>query len=101
MAGETPFFIEGGQLCLHFKPILPGWLFNDEGKLSFRFLGQCWVTYHNPSRHNTYDKKISARKINLQFEDGRQNEIEAGTISAPLAEMVRTGKFRQIDVYFE
>ncbi len=101
MAGENPFFIEGGQLCLKFKPILPGWLFTDEGKLSFRFLGQCWVTYHNPDRLNTYDKKVSTKKIILQMANERNIEIEAGTISAPLAEMVRTGEIKQMDVFFE
>ena len=100
MAGETPFCIEDGQLCLQFKPILPGWLFDDKGKLSFRFLGHCWVTYHNPYRQNTYEGTISINKVILQTQSEPEIEIENSLITAPLAEMVRTGKIEQIDIYF-
>ncbi|MFC1996865.1 cellobiose phosphorylase [Chloroflexota bacterium] len=99
MAGETPFFIKGGQLCLQFKPILPGWLFNDEGKLSFRYMGNCWVTYHNNNKQDTYDEKIFTQKIILQLEDKRWVEIESSIISSPFAEMVRIGEIKQIDVF--
>jgi len=99
LAGESPFFIESGQLCLLLKPILPGWLFNVEGKLSFRFLGNCWVTYHNPGRQNTYGEKVLPHKITLRLQDDRLVEIESGIISSPFAGMARTGKIKQIDVY--
>jgi len=101
MAGKTPFFMEGDQLSLQLRPIIPGWLFNNDGRLSFRFLGNCWVTYHNPNRHNTYDQEASIKKIILQTEGERQVEIKADTISHPFAETVRTGKIKRIDVFFD
>ena len=50
MAGPQPFRMQAGQLYLRFQPALPGWLFDQAGRLSFTFLGQCEVTYHNPQR---------------------------------------------------
>jgi hypothetical protein len=49
MAGEQPFFMQGGQLCLALKPILPGWLFNKDNTLSSKFLGSTMIIYHNPT----------------------------------------------------
>ncbi|MGD8399281.1 MAG: cellobiose phosphorylase, partial [Anaerolineae bacterium] len=35
MAGRQPFFLQNEKLCLQFKPTLPGWLFDADGKLTF------------------------------------------------------------------
>src|SRR5690606_9201657 len=34
---------EHQALSFTFKPVLPGWLFDDEGKLSFRLLSTCQI----------------------------------------------------------
>jgi hypothetical protein len=99
MAGETPFSVEEGQLRLQFRPVLPGWLFDDEGKVAFRFLGNCWVTYHNPNRLHTYLKHVSIVRIILTKEDQETVEIEGDTIPAPFAKIVREGAIEQIDLY--
>ncbi|MFX0126291.1 MAG: cellobiose phosphorylase, partial [Candidatus Hodarchaeota archaeon] len=52
MVGKNPFFLENNQLCLEFKPILPSWLFDENGSVSFNFLGNCTVTYQNPQKLN-------------------------------------------------
>lgn len=54
LVGDSPFKFENGQLILEFKPALAGWLFDEEGKISFKFLGNCMVTYHNPQKIDTY-----------------------------------------------
>jgi hypothetical protein len=46
--GKQPFRLENGQLVLAIEPILPGWLFKEDGTFTFRFLGMCDVTLHNP-----------------------------------------------------
>jgi hypothetical protein len=101
MAGKSPFFVKDGQLHLQFKPILPGWLFNTEGLLSFCFLGQCWVTYHNPSRKNTYCESVTTQKVILQIKSKPPIEIPDSLIPSYLARMVRSGEVNQIDIFLE
>jgi hypothetical protein len=101
MAGKAPFFLKDGQLNLQFKPTLPGWLFNAEGLLSFRFLGQCWVTYHNPLKENTYSERITTQKVILQIKGKPPIEISGGLIPPYLAEMVRCGEVKNLDIFLD
>ena len=101
MAGMQPFFIQNGRLCLVLKPILPGWLFNEDGTVSFKFLGRTPVTYHNPSRRDSFDPQAVIRRISLQTNAGSVIELAGEIIPAPYARQVRDGKMGLIDVYFE
>ncbi len=101
MAGMQPFFVQKGQLCLALKPILPGWLCNEDGTVSFQFLGRTPVTYHNPSRRDSFDPQAVIRSICMQPNQGRAIELAGEVIPAPYARQVRDGKIKHIDVYFE
>jgi len=102
MAGGQPFFLRNGALCLRFRPALPGWLFDKDGKLTFTFLGQVPVTYHNPARRDIYpDNGLSSGRLILHLPDGRQVEFAEGMIGEPYAQMVRVGEATKIDVLFE
>lgn len=98
MAGAKPFFIRDGELCLAFKPVLPGWLFSADRTVSFRFLGNCTVTYHNVERLDTFKAGMQASKIRLLTQDERVIELEGGVIGAPYAAMVRAGQVKIIRV---
>ncbi|HZU86691.1 MAG TPA: hypothetical protein VFF78_04365, partial [Anaerolineaceae bacterium] len=98
MAGRQPFFLHKGKLALRLRPILPGWLFTDEGKLSFTFLGNCQVTYHNPARRDIFEPKAAI--VHLRLADGQQIEFPGDIIPQPYAEMVRSGGVASIDIYF-
>ena len=55
MAGKTPFSLDtAGKLQLIFRPVLAGWLFNDDGTVTFTFLGGVQVTYHNPAKTDSW-----------------------------------------------
>jgi hypothetical protein len=101
MVGKQPFYLKEGQLCLAFKPALPGWLFNDDGQIQFNFIGKCKITYNNPVRMNTYDKSIKQTRIILQTGDETPVELAGDVIEAPYAKMVRDGHIHKIDIYFE
>jgi hypothetical protein len=101
MAGMQPFFVQKDRLCLALKPILPGWLFNEDGTVSFKFLGRTPVTYHNPGRRDSFDPQAGIRRISLQTNGGSAIELAGEIIPAPYARQVRDGKMGQIDVYFE
>ncbi len=96
MAGPRPFFIEDGQLQLALRPILPGWLFDDENQVTFTFLGHCAVTYQNPSKRNTFEPGTKGSQITLHLDDGRNIDLEGDIIPSPYAKMVRDGLIRKI-----
>ena len=100
MAGERPFLVSGGELQLKLSPALPGWFFTDPGIVSFRFLGHCDVTYHNPRRLDTYADGIEPRRIVLWPSDSESVGVEGHTIGAPYAEMVRSGDIGRVEVFF-
>jgi len=100
MAGERPFFIQGDQLCLALKPILPSWLFNEDNTISFKFLGWTTVIYHNSERRDTFDPQTVIRSITLQPIDGDTLELTGGVIPAPYAQWIRNRQVIQIDVHF-
>jgi len=98
MAGRRPFFLRDGELCLTFRPVLPGWLFRADGTLTFTFLGQCAVTYHIPERVDTCTPGLHVRKLILQLRDGQTVEIAGEVIGAPYAALVREGQIPAIEV---
>lgn len=99
MAGEHPFSVEDETLQLCLQPKLPGWLFDENGELSFTFLGACTVTYINPNRNNTYDQNSRIENIRLYL-DEKVVEIKGDVIKAPYALMVRDGQINKIEIYF-
>ena len=108
MAGERPFFVRDGELCLAFKPVLPGWLFTPDGQVTFKFLGNCTVTYHNPHRMDTFEGGMRPQRIVLRTKDDRLArlsdgiiELSDGIIGAPYAGMMRDGQIESVHVFFE
>ena len=100
MAGKQPFFVRDGELSLAFKPALPGWLFDETGKVAFTFLGCTRVTYYNPGKVDTFrNGGPNVRRVVLHTQDRGQIELSCSIIGAPYAEMVRTGQVKAIDVF--
>ncbi len=100
MAGVQPFYVKEGRLCLSLKPILPGWLFNDDNTVTYKFLGHTTVTYHNPKRHDTFDPSTNTISVILYPNKGDSFELRGGVIPAPFAQQIRDGMVKQIDEYF-
>jgi hypothetical protein len=100
MAGVQPFFMQDGQLCLKLSPVLPCWLFMEKGQVTFRFLGNCTVTYHNPRRVNTFEEGVQPHRITLRTHDSGLVELEGDVIGAPYAAMVRDGEIESVAVIF-
>lgn len=99
MSGAQPFMVNNGELQLSLRPILPGDWFDSDGKLSFRLLGKTDVTYHNPSRRETFSG-LEAEKTVLRLASGETVEFPGGVIPAPYAQSVRDGNVAALDVYF-
>jgi hypothetical protein len=100
LAGARPFQVLDGQLCLALQPVLPGWLFSEGGQVSFRFLGHCKVTYHNPHRLDIFGPGVQVQRSVL-YESSASSILAPGpVIGAPYAERVRNGIIDRIEVYF-
>jgi hypothetical protein len=98
--GRQPFQVEKGELKLEIKPAVPGWLFTEEGTFTFKFLGSCQVTLHNPSRKDTYHKDVKCKKTVLHNELG-DITFDGTVIKSPYAQHIRNGEYKAIDIYFE
>ena len=97
MFGKNPFILRAGKLNLQFKPILPGWLFSDEGRIETTFLGQTPVVYENPKKMDTWT--ITPHEIRIVGKD-KTHTFPEGSIPSPIAELVRAGKVENIIIQF-
>jgi hypothetical protein len=99
MAGSKPFELnKDGDLELKFSPVLPGWLFTDEGTVSFVFLGKVKVVYHNPKKEDSWTLKI--KKSKLYLDDGSELKYDGSSIPSEGAHLVRDGNVVQVDLFF-
>jgi hypothetical protein len=101
LAGQRPFSVQEGRLCLSLKPLLPGWLFSEDGTITFRFLNRCTVTYHNPKRLDTYREGVYPTRVALALEDGSAVELEGEAIGSPYAAMIRDGRVRSVQIWLD
>jgi len=99
MSGPQPFIVKDGELQLALCPALPGDWFDADGKLSFRLLGKTEVTYHNPSRRDTFGG-LEAEKTVLRLISGETVEFPGGIVPAPYAQSLREGQVAALDMYF-
>jgi hypothetical protein len=103
MQGPTPFVVNSSnELTLHLVPALPGWLFADDGTVSFTFLGGVKVTYHNANKANTWELGHATSAVLISHK-GKKTELDLveGVIPAPYAAAVRSVDITTIDLYYE
>ena len=95
--GGKVFTYEDGKLVLNFTPKLSNWLF-DEGKVTFRLLSSCDITYVNETGKNTFgDDAAVVDRVEINGETvSTENKIVG-----EMAEAVRDGKINNITVYFK
>ncbi|MCX5707329.1 MAG: hypothetical protein NTW13_06760 [Candidatus Omnitrophica bacterium] len=99
--GLEPFFLNSNnELSLRFAPILSGWLFDQKGIYSFKFLKTINVIYHNLKRKNTFGKNPAViKKILFNDKNNLVVELTGNTIPAPVAEQIRSRQINKIDIY--
>ena len=99
MAGETPFTVDSkGALQLQFKPVLPGWLFPEDGEVRFTFLGAVEVIYKNPSRADTW--KLTPQSGSVLDAEGKTHTVVDGVFGEELAAKVRRLEVTSITIDF-
>ena len=98
MAGDKPFTYSDDTLLLSFEPALPGWLFTEEGLVTFTFLGEVQVTYHNPTKADTWT--ITPESAVVMYKDHTSTTFTGGVIRGAVAESVRSLFVASIDIYY-
>lgn len=74
-------------------PALPGWLFDEQGNLSFTFLGGTEVTYYNPKRADTFGaERAVIQNLTLVYRDGTVTPISGALLRGAEAEALRRGE---------
>ncbi len=97
MAGPRPFVLREGTLVLELRPILPAWLFDENGTFTFRFPHGCEVTYHNPERKDAFASW--PRRFVLYPHQGEAFAVEGNFVPAPYAAQVRDGQIQAMEVF--
>ncbi|KAJ8613664.1 hypothetical protein CTAYLR_003152 [Chrysophaeum taylorii] len=100
MAGSKPFKVSKAKtLELQLKPAIPKKLFKEDKTLSFKFLGDVIVTYHNPHLLDTW--VMSAIKIELTAKSSNEvTTLHGARVPSPYAGYVRDLHYSNIDVYY-
>ena len=120
--GQNPFEVNDNnelQICL--KPVLPGWIFTKktnyrklmiegrcqdiefaENTFSFMFLGEILVTYHNPSRKDTFGvNAVVTESWKLTDTEGNIKVIKDNKIIGDCAEEIRNRNIKRIFINLE
>lgn len=102
MAGSRVFAMRDGELTLTLSPALPSWLFDESGKVSFKFLGNVQVTYYNPRRADTFGvNAANISRMKLLKRDGSVVEYDGAIIQGSEALAIRDGEVATIEVFMD
>lgn len=99
--GNGGFLAKDGQVALKLSPVLAGRMFDGSGDAAFNLCGSCPVTYHNPSRKNTYGAGGAVVKRMVAHMAGGDVEVLGDTFGEEVALAVRAGQVSSIEVWME
>jgi hypothetical protein len=97
--GHQPFVVDAttGKVNLHLRPVLARWMFAKDGTLSFTFLGEIKVIYHNPHLLDSWN--LSPYSYKIVTNKGEAMKIDGEFTGHDVAVLVRELKVQSIDVY--
>jgi hypothetical protein len=99
MTGGKPFKVEGEELVCQLSPILPSWMFTENGEVSCTFLGACELTYLNAKKLDTFgDNAALPVQYTLTYGDGETVNLQGDSVRGTYAQDIRNGKITKISV---
>jgi hypothetical protein len=120
--GHQPFYYEDGSLIFRPTPVLKQTMFTTEEQtielqisataqqtlllekntFTVRFLGHTVITYHNDHRKNTFgDDSATIDRYRLQYIDGSSQVVNKPMLVGKLAEAIRNGNIKKVDIYLQ
>lgn len=97
--GDSIFTYENNQLVLHLEPKLAGWMFDEAGEASFRFMSSTTIVYRNESRKATYGTDGAVIKKIIICDTNE--EVRGNSITGEMAERIRDGEIGKIIAYLD
>ena len=118
--GQEPFKFKAGELIYQPQPNLSAELFTKEKRVetlqlsekekveleipadsfAHRFLGSTLVIYHNPKRADTFGEAgVRVAEFKLIAQNGEKYRRKGRLLKGELAEKVRSGQFKEINIY--
>ncbi|MEI3612502.1 hypothetical protein [Pseudogracilibacillus sp. SO30301A] len=102
--GKQPFAYDRQNDLLHFQlqPTLPGWIFKEDGTVSFKLFSSIEVIYCNKNRCDTFGQDaVRPGSYTVVYKDGRKYEIFDSTINGSMAYDIRNNIVSKISVKLE
>ena len=96
--GETPFYLEKGQLRLAFRPFLPEYLMPENGIVKTTFLGKIPVAYRAEGLPALVPGRTKVTQYCLTMADGSRKTVAAEALDSGDAQAVRNGAVASIEV---
>jgi len=99
--GKAPFYLEDGELKLHFNPCIPHYLMPDNGCIEATFLGKINVRYHAAGLSALIPGKTKPIRYVLTHQNGAEETVAASHLCRAHAHAIRAGLVVRIDVVME
>jgi hypothetical protein len=96
MTGATPFTLDkDGSLQLTLSPVIPSWMWREDGTVTFSFLGDIEVTYISTSKADSWKSTVQGYEL---VGPSGVTHVDGPAVPMPTAEAVRSLKFTAIKV---
>lgn len=96
--GPKPFYLEGGELRLTFRPFIPAYLMPADGVVRATFLGGIPVTYSAPGCAALEPGKTAPERWTLTTAGGETVTVDGPYLPDREARMVRDGKITELQI---
>jgi hypothetical protein len=104
--GPMPFKIVDKKLRFEPMPVLANWLFTNEPtngfpphSFGFKLFGQTWISYHNPSRKNTFGSDATSPQFfELTYRNGRKQTHIDTFLPTSMALDLRDGMLESLTI---
>ncbi|MFI3211885.1 MAG: hypothetical protein R3Y24_00945 [Eubacteriales bacterium] len=101
MFGKQMFSMENNELVVSFNPAIPKNLLTSENQITCTLFGNTEVTYHVKNRTNVIPNEIVIDKILMQMNDGEKIMVESAKLKGKIAEELREGSIKTVEVWME
>ena len=88
------------NLVLTLKPIIHSSYFDKEGKFYAKLFAATDIVYVNKPSKNTYLPKAEIKKIHIQWNNGKKDEIDGNKITGKFAVDIRNRQAKSITAVF-
>lgn len=98
MFGKNPFVLENGELVFEPQPAIPAYLIPEDGVIEATLLGKTNVKYRMQEKKDYIPGEYEVTDICLVYENESTAETGIGKVNGQIAEDIRNGKVKEIEI---